>query len=252
MMKIKTFILILIVIFYIFFYQKESFNSDVKQFKLTDKKIIKKIVEGLELINKIFRRNNLFYSISFGTLLGAIRHGEIIPWDDDVDLLIWRNDIDKIMKLKNEFKKNGWILEMNWKLLKLYPIINGKKEEYPFIDFFVIDEYKDERGNLKINRCLVEMYKDKCVILDKKNKWFHKWFHFDKNLLNKMTYYNLASNKLGYNILVKGPKDAINILKYWYGEDCLKMCKTPEYNHITSKYETPISINCEELKSLFD
>jgi phosphorylcholine metabolism protein LicD len=246
-------ILVLIIIIYIFLNSREFFNEDIKKFKLTDEKIIKKLVNGLEIIDKIFRKNNVFYVIAFGTLLGVIRHGEIIPWDDDIDLLIWRKDVDKIMSLKNEFKKNGWELEMNWKLIKLFPIIDNKKEDYPFIDLFVIDEYKDKNGNIKINRCLVEnKYRDECIILDKKNKWYHSWFHFDKNLLEKITYYNLNSNKYNYNILVKGPKEAIKILKYWYGDDCLKMCKTPEFNHITNKYEKSFLINCDELKSLFE
>jgi phosphorylcholine metabolism protein LicD len=254
MVKISQliFIVVIIIIIYIFFNAQEYFNPNLKKFKMTDEKIIKKVIEGLEIIDKIFRKHNIYYSISFGTLLGAIRHGQMIPWDDDVDLLIWRKDIDKIMSLNEEFKQNGWILEIDWKLIKLYPIINDKKEEYPFIDFFVIDEY-EENNTKKIARCLVkDYYKDRCEQLDKKHKWYHKWFHFNKNLIDRLTYYNLESEKYKYSILTKGPKDGIKILKYWYGDDCLKVCKTPEYNHITSKYEKPISINCDELKSLFE
>jgi phosphorylcholine metabolism protein LicD len=238
-------LIIIIIIIFIIINKRELFN--VNSFKITDEKIIKKVVNGLEIIDKIFRKNNIYYSISFGTLLGAIRHKQMIPWDDDVDILIWRKDIDNIMMLNEEFKKNGWILVKEWKLIKLYPFINNNNIiiKYPFIDFFIMDIEDD-----KIVRCLIN--KDKCEQLDKKHKWYHKWFNFDKNLLIETKDYKLTSKKYNYDLIVKGPKEAIKLLKLWYGKDCFKICKTQEFNHITSKYQKPISYNCDELKSLFN
>lgn len=43
--------------------------------------------------------NGLQYWIAFGTLLGAVRHGGFVPWDDDVDLGMMRGDIEKLMNL---------------------------------------------------------------------------------------------------------------------------------------------------------
>lgn len=235
--------LLIIIIIFILFNQRELFDDS--SIKITNEKIIKKVMEGLEVIDKIFRKNNIYYSIAYGTLLGAVRNKQMIPWDDDVDILIWRKDIDNIMMLNEEFKKNGWILVKDWKLIKLYPFINNNIIKYPFIDFFIMDVEDD-----KIVRCLIN--KDKCKQLDKKNKWFHKMFHFDKNLILETKDYKLTSKKYNYDLTVKGPKEAIKLLKIWYGKDCFKICKTQEFNHITSKYQKPISYNCDELKSLFN
>jgi len=51
----------------------------------------------LELLKKFHsfcEQNNLKYSLTFGSLLGAVRHNGFIPWDDDVDILMNRNDYE--------------------------------------------------------------------------------------------------------------------------------------------------------------
>ena len=48
--------------------------------------------------DEICREKNVEYVACAGTLLGAIRHGKIIPWDDDLDIII---DIDNIEMTNN-------------------------------------------------------------------------------------------------------------------------------------------------------
>ncbi len=56
----------------------------------------------LDLINefdKICKAYNLRYWVGFGTLLGAVRHHGFIPWDDDVDVWMPRDDYDRLLSL---------------------------------------------------------------------------------------------------------------------------------------------------------
>ncbi len=60
------------------------------------------ITDVLIRIDDICRKNGLKYAIFAGTLLGAVRHGGFIPWDDDIDIVMMREDYDKLAKIINE------------------------------------------------------------------------------------------------------------------------------------------------------
>jgi lipopolysaccharide cholinephosphotransferase len=53
----------------------------------------------LRELDALCRANGLTYYLSYGTLLGAARHGGFIPWDDDVDVMMPRADHDRLLHL---------------------------------------------------------------------------------------------------------------------------------------------------------
>ncbi len=63
------------------------------------------MLQILDVIDEICKEHGLKYYLSGGTLIGAIRHRGFIPWDDDIDLVLFREDFEKLRKILAEQTK---------------------------------------------------------------------------------------------------------------------------------------------------
>lgn len=55
--------------------------------------------EILKFLDAFCRKNNLTYFLMYGSLIGAVRDKGIIPWDDDIDIMMPRPDYDKLIQI---------------------------------------------------------------------------------------------------------------------------------------------------------
>ena len=58
-----------------------------------------RMLDMMIAIDKILRAHNIDYWLDSGTLLGAIRHKGFIPWDDDADIIVRKEDFPKVRQL---------------------------------------------------------------------------------------------------------------------------------------------------------
>lgn len=111
--------------------------------------------EMLNEIKSIFEKNNIKYFLACGTLLGAVRHSDFIPWDDDVDIYCFPGDLDRIKECISRESKNlkyvDGLCEKNYPywfpkiintktVLKEKSLINQQFSSGVYIDIFPLME----------------------------------------------------------------------------------------------------------------
>lgn len=121
-------------------------------------------------IDRICQKHDIKYFADWGTMLGAARHGGIIPWDDDIDICMLRDDYDKFRAVADEELPQEYVIhdykrqDNHW--LFLARVVNNSKisfdekfleEHYNFpwlsgIDIFVKDYLYDDPAKEK-ERC---------------------------------------------------------------------------------------------------
>ncbi len=131
--------------------------------KLTLEEIQKIELELLIELNKICKKNNLHYTLAGGTLLGAIRHQGFIPWDDDIDVCMPREDYEKFTIFMKKNYKNSYIQclfleDTSFPFIKMIDTrikIKGdiwdqaRKMKYIWIDILPVDGLPSKKKKVK-------------------------------------------------------------------------------------------------------
>lgn len=97
-------------------------------------------------IDKICRDNHIDYILEGGTALGAVRHGGFIPWDDDLDIAMMRDDYNRFVKVLEKSLPDEYVFhcfEKNKKYNVTIPAMKIRKK----------NTYIKEKNNLLPNKC---------------------------------------------------------------------------------------------------
>lgn len=161
--------------------------------------------EMLRELDRICRKHQIDYILDGGTLLGAVRHGGFIPWDDDVDVRMLREQYEKFCRicqteLSEDYFLQTWQTDPGYRweyarILKKGTVYKRKGQHRMtarngiFIDIFPDDNLPDRRVSRRICTCV---------------SWFcRKLLYSEVGALNKRCF----RSWLGFNILNMCPKE---------------------------------------------
>ena len=102
---------------------------------LNKEEIQKTILETYHQFSLICDELGLKHWLAFGTLLGAVRHGDFIPWDDDFDVYMPRQDYEALFKFfVSRNNHYGPYSLMDYRIIKNYPYCCGRFNDNRFIE----------------------------------------------------------------------------------------------------------------------
>ncbi len=64
----------------------------------------------LRELKRVCDSNNIRYYLCCGTCLGAVRHKGFVPWDDDIDVFMYINDVEKLKQVRDQFSDGCFLL----------------------------------------------------------------------------------------------------------------------------------------------
>ena len=217
-------------------------------------------IDLLMQLDEVCKKHNLKYYITDGTMLGTVRHKGFIPWDDDIDVTMFRDDYEKLLKVAETEFKYPYFLQTEYSdpgCLRGHAQLRNsattgilKTEEGKFkfnqglfLDVFVMDNVIDDKKLYEQQKKDAEKYRKRAVKYARWSTRYYKqntWQSKVKGILYPVVNAFLRKTKL----------EEKNFRKFE------EVCK--RYNNMETKYVTTLEFSFDierwgkRLKSYFD
>jgi len=204
-------------------------------------------LDSLLEFKRICDKHNIKYSLVAGTLLGAVRHKGFIPWDDDVDIGMLRNEYEKFIKvapdeLKQDYFLQTWQTDPGFALPFAKLRKNGTKfvEQNSsetnahcgvFIDIFPFDNVPLNETHKKVQNIISYILKRILLIrlnykVWQKSEYLKKVIYTLARIFSKVFSIRQIKNRL-YNVMVRYNKDVAEEIvtfggSYGYSKESIK------------------------------
>jgi len=200
---------------------RQSGSSTLRQAQLV-------MLRMLRVVDYICRQHDIPYWLCSGTLLGAVRHQGFIPWDDDLDIAMLREDYERFLKIALESLPADMFLQT--------------KETEPAFDIFSLP-------------CKIRDTKSLIISHNSKNRPYHQGifidiFPFDRFHLNGFRrkkevwlkiYYNLLCRS--FNAELEKDKSFFKMIVSWF---------KPVFHYLLIKYRRKVAPVIQGNKKLPD
>lgn len=124
-----------------------------------------KQLEILHELDRVCNEHHINYYLAYGSCLGAIRHHGIIPWDDDIDVVMTAPEFERLLKVKSSFAENYFLqcrkTDKNWS------IMSCSLRDSNTACFTLEEGMKDTNHGIKVDIYILYPYPDNPVVAHK-------------------------------------------------------------------------------------
>lgn len=188
-------------------------NADISNCNVSteEQKVIN--LDMLKYFDKVCRKNEIRYSLTGGTLLGAVRHRGFIPWDDDVDVFLTRPEYDKLINAFSD--ENRYVF-----------VCREKEPSFPYVYGRIIDTHTMIEKSPNTLSAGKGLFIDVCVVDGlPKISWIRKIYAKKMRILFRLRRSTIHDKKsISYSR--KGP-----IIRFLKDIVC-KLSSTEDWNRI--------------------
>ena len=188
-------------------FPEDFFREEIRDGYKVSEKMKKVWAVELDLLNKLLevcQKYELKCFADAGTLLGAVRHKGFIPWDDDIDVVMFREDYEKLRAVAQEEFKEPYFFQCAYSddnyirghaqlrnsdtTAFLYREVRRKVERNYgiFIDIFILDGVFQNRFLLKVQNLIVRICKEGMSVLITKDELLTKRQITEKKFLEAL------------------------------------------------------------------